>query len=134
MLTAVRVPYNFEERRSLIAGTPQAMTSSSVGPIAWLAPRCVAAYKIEGSPKTHMIVFRTAPARGVHLSQVAGISPAVEVLVLANGHSRALSVERALRLLNRWGVSLDEVPSSFWARLAVVASRRKSFRQNVTWA
>jgi hypothetical protein len=132
MLTAVQLLEGFYLRSELLAGSPLETVRGTLGRIALLPSGCVSVYKVEWRRAVRLIVFRTPPTSGALMSKVAGILPAVQVLLEVAGRRRTTRIARVLRSLNRRGIPLDRLPDAFWARLGAVVVLRESLCLSVT--
>ena len=131
-ITAVQLRYDAHVRCALVAGASEATHDGRRGPIALVPPRRVVAYAIEVASSARLIVFRTAPRSGKRAARVPGVLPFVELLLDVSGDRRTKRVVRVLRSLHRWGIPLERLSLSFWARLAALAAARSTLRHPLT--
>src|SRR5262245_52206487 len=120
-MTAVQLRHDAELRCALVTSEPAATARGRLGPIALLGRRIVAAYFIEADAAAQLVVFRTTPPTGVHVSKVPGVMPFVEVLLDVRGRRRTTRVRRVLQLLRRSGIPLERPSSTFWRRIGALA-------------
>jgi hypothetical protein len=129
VLTAVQLRDDADLRCTLIAGVPSTITFGTRGPIALLTPRTVVAYLVKSAAHVKVAVFRAPPSERFRQSKVDGVRPHVDLLLEVDGCCRTIRVQRVLRALARWGVSLEVLSASFWTRLGSLAAARSPLRQ-----
>jgi len=112
-----------------LAGIPFGSSDTTVlgarGPIAVFDPGRIVGYQVEHGRTQRLYVFRTAAGPGPDLSDVPGVHPAVNLLMLVRHRTAARRVGKVFAALSTTGHVPDAIPDAFWIRLAGLVTRRR---------
>jgi hypothetical protein len=127
MLTVVRLSDDSSLRRRIVFGEPTELRSAGRHREALVPPSRLVAYLVERDRARALFVFRTAPSGDGVTSTIAGVSPGVNLLLLASTSRAVRKAMNALRFLRRQlGPRVNELSDLFWLRFADFACGRRA--------
>lgn len=124
MFTAAQLLSGSEPTSRLLHGEPVEISQGVRGPIAIFPPGRLVAYLLERPRHVRLFLFRTCLDRATHLSEIPGVHPAVNLLLVARRRPTVKKVSKVFGLLTKHSGDIDELSDRFWLRVAGVISRR----------
>jgi hypothetical protein len=127
-MTTVRLSDEIFARRRVVFGDPDDVRVLDHREDALFSPGRPVAYLVERAPARALFIFRTAtvPKAG---STIVGVSPAVDLVLVASTARALHKAKTALRFLARVrDLDVDALSDTFWLRLADFVVTRQSSR------
>jgi hypothetical protein len=127
MKTAVQLRHpagNVHPRAELLSGTPCAVISTALGPVALIGPGEGVAYRIRYRRRTRVFVFRALDVDDPLAASVPGVRQHVELLLELGTRGRTRLVRGRSAYLAKNAHDPSSLPDAFYVRVGVVLAGR----------
>jgi hypothetical protein len=128
MKTAVQLRHpagGIRPRAELLSGTPCAILSTALGPVALFGPGEVVAYRIQYRRRARVFAFRTLDVDDPLAASVPGVRPHVELLLELGTRGRTRLVRGLFAYLAKDAHDPSRLPDAFYVRVGFALGGRR---------